>query len=188
MFDWGNLISALAGAGVTFAITVYGRREAHKESRQARIDAIEDERRRAEIGRRQDLDRYAREACGKILDAVEERFSLDRSEMEEPEDYKKADELVRVLYHQAVYMPDKNVRRLIDESAVFFDYRAPLAESGIDLREIVYAVRRMLHGVLGAWLREEDIPDLDSRYIGIRDVFENLPKYARSKHDVGKGN
>ena len=186
MVDWGTLVGALGGASVTFAITVYGRREARKDSRQARIDAIDDERRRVMLERRRELDRHAREACGKILEAIAERFALDRPKMEDPEDYKKAEEMVRVLYLQAVYMPDENVRDLIEESAGFFDYRAGLAKYGVDLRHIVYQVRKMLHGVLGAWLREEDHPDLDSSYLGIREIFASLPRSPRSKHDEGE--
>jgi hypothetical protein len=105
--------------------------------------------------------------------------------MEEEDDYDKADELVRLFYHQAVYIPEPTIRTLTEEAARFLDYRARLAEVGIDLREIVYQVRRMLHELLGSWLRGEEVPALDPRYIKIRDAFYKLPKRpTRAKEDV----
>jgi hypothetical protein len=178
MTDWSNAISALGGASVTFFITVYGRREARADARQARHDAIEDDRRR-------ERDKKASTAVEEILQGIELRFSLRRPAMETEADYEKADELVRIMYHQVIYIPDPEVRALIEEAAKFLDYRARLLQVDIDLREIVYQVRLMLHEVLGSWQRNEKLPELKIRYLKIREEFDKLPRSAaRAKEDI----
>jgi hypothetical protein len=168
--DWTNLVSALAGASVTFAVTVYGQRQARKDARQARLDAIDDER-------RGDRDRRARDAIEAILGGFEDAFPLRRPLIETAADDDRVDDLARILYHQAVYIPDAPIRALIEEAARFLDYRERLGEAGVPLREIILQDRIMLHEVLGSWLRGEPAPELAPRYLAIRTAFSSLPPY-----------
>jgi hypothetical protein len=115
---------------------------------------VEDEQRH----RREERALQAAEA---ILGGVEQAFDLGERAPDEPETTRRADELIRLLYHQMVYIPEPEVRRRIERCARALSYFVSITGLRQDLSFLwtVDTIRKAIHDNLGPWLRGEQLPE-----------------------------
>jgi len=161
--EWATIVAAAIGAAIGFLGEYTGRRGARKQAEPARDQAIEAAERlriaSMEDERQRVSDQRARLAADRILRA----FAENPVHFRDPdgEDLKsKVTQLVVLLYAEHVHLTNRALRIQILETEHIFDAAFSGAKfEGYTLSHLVYLGRVNCFRSLGAWLRNEEVPE-----------------------------
>ncbi len=166
-FDWslvtGTLVGAVIGLTGDWTGRLSARRQTAAAHRQARADAEVDR----QIQREEDMRRAveAREvgALQTILAAMTSSLPGVTRAREHPDDAKaEVTDFVRLTIFESVQVVDEGLRRRLEAAADALDHAVQGHLATFVLGECIYTVRQVLRGSIGARLRGEAVPRIDS--------------------------